>query len=82
LNDYPEDRALLALKAQRAALEVAAKQATSDEVKAKEESKNIIVPVEAKKDPKMLDTVMKVLPQSSFFKQKYQLLKEKTKSSP
>lgn len=77
LNDYPEDRALLALKAQKAALEVAAKQAANVTAKEDEGAKNIIVPVKRAKDPKLLEAVKRVLPQTSYLKQKYKFLRER-----
>ena len=55
LRDYPEDRALLARKAQKAAKEVAAKQAANAPVVSKM-SKDVIVKVN--KDPVLVTAVL------------------------
>ena len=62
LRDYPEDRALLARKAQKAAKEVAAKQAANAPVVSKM-SKDVIVKVN--KDPVLVTTVLKLVPEKS-----------------
>ena len=70
MNDYPDDRALLGRKAQKAAKEVAAKQAPNpDEKSGRPGEENVLVPIAEKKqkDPKLLDTVIKVLPPGSNF---------------
>ena len=62
LRDYPEDRALLARKAQKAAKEVAAKQAANAPVVSKM-SKDVIVKVN--KDPVLVTAVLKLVPEES-----------------
>ena len=70
LDDYPEDRKLLARKAAKAAMEVAAKQkAEQDKNKAndsgdtgdkEEDNKDVIIKLE-KDEPAMYKTVMQIL---------------------
>ena len=70
LDDYPEDRKLLARKAAKAAMEVAAKQkAEQDKNKAadsggtgdkEQENKDVIIKLE-KDEPAMYKTVMQIL---------------------
>ena len=68
LNDYPEDRQLLARKAAKAALEVAAKQKAEQDKRKKENKKggnadnegDVIVPMR-EEEPAMYKTVMQLL---------------------
>lgn len=62
LRDYPEDRALLARKAQKAAKEVAAKQAANAPVMSKM-TKDVIVPLD--RHPVMVTALLKLLPKES-----------------
>lgn len=62
LRDYPEDRALLARKAQKAAKEVAAKQAANAPVTSKM-TKDVIVPVD--RHPVIVTALLKLLPVES-----------------
>ena len=76
LNDYPEDRKLLARKAAKAAMEVAAKQKAEQEKNKKDaegkstgddvENKDVIIQLE-KEEPAMVKTVMAIL-QKDFHK--------------
>ena len=62
LRDYPEDRALLAKKSQKARKEVAAKQAANTTAVSKM-SKNIIIRLN--KEPAMVTALLKLIPKSS-----------------
>ena len=77
MNDYPEDKALLARKAQKAAHEVASKQVLNVDKRA-DEDEDVVVPIGRKRsrDPKLLDTVMKVMAPNSKFLQKIRTLQK------
>ena len=62
LGDYPEDRALLARKAQKAAKEVAAKH-VANVTAVSTMKKDIIVPLS--KDPVMVTALLKLVPKNS-----------------
>lgn len=62
LRDYPEDRALLNKKSQKARKEVAAKQAATTTVVSKM-SKNIIIRLN--KEPAIVTALLKLMPKSS-----------------
>ena len=60
LRDYPEDKALLAKKAQKAAKEVVAKQAANATVKTKM-TRDVIIPSPGK-DPMLFSLLLKMMP--------------------
>ena len=60
LRDYPEDKALLARKARKAAKEVAAKHAANTTVKSKM-TRDVIFPLQ--RDPKLISVLFKMMPQ-------------------
>ena len=62
LRDYPEDKALLARKSQKARKEVAAKQASNTTATSKM-TKDVIFPLN--KDPAMVTALLKLIPKSS-----------------
>ena len=67
LRDYPEDRALLNKKSQKARKEVAAKQAATTTVVSKM-SKNIIIRLN--KEPAIVTALLKLMPKSSKVREK------------
>ena len=62
LRDYPEDKALLAKKARKAAKEVAAKQAANATVKSKM-TRDIIFPL--KKEPGLISLLLRMVPKET-----------------
>lgn len=62
LKDYPEDKALLARKAQKAAKEVAAKQAATTTVTSKI-NQNVLIPVTTQ--PEIMSVLLKLVPKHS-----------------
>ena len=74
LRDYPEDRALLNKKSQKARKEVAAKQAATTTVVSKM-SKNIIIRLN--KEPAIVTALLKLMPKSSKVRDFYYFFEKK-----
>ena len=74
LRDYPEDRALLNKKSQKARKEVAAKQAATTTVVSKM-SKNIIIRLN--KEPAIVTALLKLMPKSSKVRETFNIFRKK-----